>query len=105
MVRLLIFTTATGTQTMYLLANTGTAVNFRLYTIGNFTATGTATLVGTIGNGIAVRDIALAAGTGLATAGPHALLLNTGSLKAGLYFVRLLIEGSPPPRVKLPSNN
>jgi hypothetical protein len=60
-----IYSTATGTNTAYLVANTGTSANTSLYTV-NLT-TGQATLVGAIGNGIAARNIALAAPTGVVT--------------------------------------
>ncbi|WP_426059522.1 DUF4394 domain-containing protein [Hymenobacter sp. B1770] len=73
-----IYTSAAGAQTMYLLANTGTGLNSSLYTISSFTITSAATLVGAIGNGIAVRDIAVAAGTGVATAVRERLDLATG---------------------------
>ena len=50
------FNAATGTNTAYLSANTLASNNDNLYTVN--TATGTATLVGAIGTGIAVKDIA-----------------------------------------------
>ena len=47
----------TGTNRAYLSANTGTSANDHLYTID--LTTGTATLAGKIGNGIAISDIAV----------------------------------------------
>ncbi|WP_223651512.1 DUF4394 domain-containing protein [Hymenobacter psoromatis] len=61
-----IYSTGVGVNMAYLVANTGTSANTSLYTV-NLT-TGAATLVGAIGNGIAARDIAVAAATGVATA-------------------------------------
>ncbi len=61
-----IYSTAVGTNMAYLVANTGTSANTSLYTV-NLT-TGAATLVGAIGNGLAARDIAVAAATGVVTA-------------------------------------
>ncbi|MDJ0365090.1 DUF4394 domain-containing protein [Hymenobacter sp. H14-R3] len=60
-----IYSTVAGTNTAYLVASTGTSANTSLYTV-NLT-TGAATLVGAIGNGIAARDIAIAAATGVVT--------------------------------------
>jgi len=60
-----IYSTGAGTNTAFLVANTGTAANTSLYTV-NLT-TGATTLVGVIGNGSAVRDIAVAAATGVVT--------------------------------------
>jgi hypothetical protein len=60
-----IYSTGAGVNTAYLVANTGTSANTSLYTV-NLT-TGAATLVGAIGNGIAARDIAIAASTGVVT--------------------------------------
>jgi hypothetical protein len=60
-----IYSPAAGTNTAYLVANTGTAANTSLYTV-NLT-TGQTTLVGAIGNGITARNIAIAAPTGVAT--------------------------------------
>ncbi|RZL11057.1 MAG: DUF4394 domain-containing protein, partial [Hymenobacter sp.] len=60
-----IYSTGVGVNTAYLVANTGTSANTSLYTV-NLT-TGAATLVGAIGNGLAVRDIAVAATTGVVT--------------------------------------
>jgi hypothetical protein len=60
-----IYSTGAGVNTAYLVANTGTSANTSLYTV-NLT-TGAATLVGAIGNGIAARDIAIAAATGVVT--------------------------------------
>ena len=63
-----IYSTGVGVNSAYLVANTGTATNSNFYTV-NLT-TGAATPVGTtglIGNGITVRDIAVAAATGVAT--------------------------------------
>lgn len=61
-----IYSTGVATNTAYLVANTGTSANTSLYTV-NLT-TGAATLVGAIGNGLAARDIAVAAATGVVTA-------------------------------------
>ena len=60
-----IYSTTTCTNTAYLVANTGTGTNTSLYTLN--LATGQTTLVGAIGNGIAARNIAIAAPTGVAT--------------------------------------
>jgi hypothetical protein len=60
-----IYSPATGTNTAYLVANTGTAANTSLYAVN--LVSGQATLVGAIGNGIAARNIALAALTGVVT--------------------------------------
>ncbi|MCB2407568.1 DUF4394 domain-containing protein [Hymenobacter lucidus] len=60
-----IYSTGVGVNTAYLVATTGTSANSSFYTV-NLT-TGAATSVGTIGNGITVRDIAVAAATGVAT--------------------------------------
>lgn len=144
-----IYSPVAGTNTAYLVANTGTGANTSLYIV-NLT-TGAASLVGAIGNGLAARDIAVAAGTGVTTgvrertdlasglnlypnpakgssrlaftlprsgrvelglydalgrrvvdqqagmlpAGPQTLEVNLGGVKAGLYMVRLSIEGQP----------
>lgn len=60
-----IYSTGAGTNAAFLVANTGTSANTSLYTVN--LATGAATLVGVIGNGSAVRDIAVAAATGVVT--------------------------------------
>ncbi|PJJ47995.1 DUF4394 domain-containing protein [Hymenobacter chitinivorans] len=60
-----IYSTAGGTNSAYLVATTGTSANSSFYTV-NLT-TGAATSVGVIGNGITVRDIAVAAATGVTT--------------------------------------
>ena len=60
-----IYSTTAGVNSAYLVANTGTSANTSLYTV-NLT-TGAATLVGAIGNGIAARNIAVAAATGVVT--------------------------------------
>jgi len=60
-----IYSTTAGTNAAYLVANTGTSANSSLYIV-NLT-TGAATLVGAVGNGIAARNIAIAAPTGVAT--------------------------------------
>lgn len=52
-----------GTNTAYLVANPGTATAANLYTIN--LATGTTTLVGAIGNGVPVRDIAITSAGGV----------------------------------------
>ena len=61
-----IYSPVAGTNTAYLVANTGTAANTSLYTV-NLT-TGATTLVGAIGNGLAARDIAVAGPAGVNTA-------------------------------------
>lgn len=61
-----IYSSGAGVNQAYLVANTGTSANTALYTV-NLT-TGAATLVGAIGAGIAARDIAIAAPTGVITA-------------------------------------
>ena len=60
-----IYSTGTGVNTAFLVANTGTSANTSLYSV-NLT-TGAATLVGAIGNGLAARNIAVAAATGVVT--------------------------------------
>ena len=60
-----IYSTGPTVNNAYLVANTGTAANTSLYTV-NLT-TGAATLVGAIGNGLAARNIAIAAATGVVT--------------------------------------
>ncbi|WP_345052019.1 DUF4394 domain-containing protein [Hymenobacter glaciei] len=74
-----IFSSAAGTNTAYLVANTTTA-STSLYTV-NLT-TGATTLVGAIGNGLAARDIAVAGTSGVATAVRERTDLATGF---GLY--------------------
>ena len=61
-----IYSPVAGTNTAYLVANPGTTANTNLYTV-NLT-TGTTTLVGAIGNGLAARDIAVASAAGVVTA-------------------------------------
>ncbi|NML67765.1 DUF4394 domain-containing protein [Hymenobacter sp. RP-2-7] len=61
-----IYSPAAGTNTAYLVANTGTSANTSLYTV-NLT-TGAATLVGAIGQGLAARNIAIAGAAGVVTA-------------------------------------
>ncbi|SNC74766.1 Por secretion system C-terminal sorting domain-containing protein [Hymenobacter gelipurpurascens] len=58
-----IFSTGAGINMAYLVANTGTSLNSAFYTL-NLT-TGAATLVGTIGNGLTVRDVAIAGPAGV----------------------------------------
>lgn len=144
-----IYSSAAGTNTAYLVANPGTTANTNFYTVN--LATGATTLVGTIGNGLAARDIAVAGPAGVVTAvrertdlasgvslypnpahgstaltftlpragraelsvfdntgrrvatqaaqalpaGQQALRWETGSVKPGLYFVRLTVDGQP----------
>ncbi|RZK99412.1 MAG: DUF4394 domain-containing protein, partial [Hymenobacter sp.] len=73
-----IYSTGVGVNTAYLVANTGTSANASLYTV-NLT-TGAATLVGAIGNGIAARDIAIAASTGVVTSNRATDLATTFTL-------------------------
>jgi hypothetical protein len=73
-----IYSTGVGVNTAYLVANSATSANTSLYTV-NLT-TGAATLVGAIGNGIAARDIAVAASTGVVTASRPAELATTFTL-------------------------
>ncbi len=73
-----IYSTGVGLNTAYLVANTGTSANTSLYTV-NLT-TGAATLVGPIGNGLAARDIAVAAATGVVTASRSAELATSFTL-------------------------
>ena len=61
-----IYSSAAGTNTAYLVANTGTSNNTSLYTV-NLT-TGATTLMGPIGFGLAARDIAVAGSSGVVTA-------------------------------------
>ncbi|SNR40068.1 DUF4394 domain-containing protein [Hymenobacter mucosus] len=70
-----IYSTGAGVNTGYLVATTGTSPNSGFYTL-NLT-TGAATLVGNIGNGITVRDIAIAGAAGVATS-TRAAELATG---------------------------
>jgi hypothetical protein len=60
-----IYSTGPTVNNAYLVANTGTSANTSLYTVN--IVSGAATLVGPIGNGIAARNIAIAAPTGVAT--------------------------------------
>ncbi|RSK45652.1 DUF4394 domain-containing protein [Hymenobacter perfusus] len=60
-----IFSPAAGTNTAYLVAASGTSANSSLYSL-NLT-TGAATAPVLIGNGIAVRDLAVAPATGVTT--------------------------------------
>lgn len=60
-----IFSTAAGTNTAYLVASSGSSANSSLYAL-NLTS-GAATAPMMIGNGIAVRDIAIASATGVTT--------------------------------------
>ena len=71
-----IFSSAAGTNTAYLVANTGTTANTSLYTVN--LATGTTTLVGAIGNGLAARDIAIAGAAGIPSAVRDRTDLATG---------------------------
>ena len=72
-----IYSPAAGTNTAYLVANTGTSAATSLYTVNLMT--GAATLVGAIGNGLAARDIAIAAAAGVVTATrPTELATNFG---------------------------
>ncbi|MVN78526.1 DUF4394 domain-containing protein [Hymenobacter sp. HMF4947] len=73
-----IYSTGVGANTAYLVANTGTSANTSLYTVN--LATGAATLVGAIGNGIAARDIAVAASTGVVTSNRSEELATSLSL-------------------------
>jgi hypothetical protein len=72
-----IYSTGVGTNSAYMVANTTTA-NTSLYNV-NLT-TGAATLVGAIGNGIAARDIAVAAATGVVNSNRQAELATNLSL-------------------------
>ncbi|MDU0371142.1 DUF4394 domain-containing protein [Hymenobacter endophyticus] len=60
-----IFSSAAGTNTAYLTATTGTSANSSLYSL-NLT-TGAATSPVVIGNGVTVRDIAIAGAAGVTT--------------------------------------
>ncbi|MCC2547075.1 DUF4394 domain-containing protein [Hymenobacter sp. BT175] len=60
-----IYSPAAGTNTAYLVTNSAASANSSLYTL-NLT-NGATTLVGAIGQGSAVRDIAVAAATGVVT--------------------------------------
>jgi hypothetical protein len=73
-----IYSTGVGVNTAYLVANTGTSASTSLYTVS--LTTGAATLVGAIGNGIAARDIAIAASTGVITANRSTELATTFTL-------------------------
>jgi hypothetical protein len=69
------YNAATSTNLAYLVANTGTGANTTLYTLD--VATGAATAVGAIGNGVAARDIAIAGQSGV-TANTSARELAAG---------------------------
>jgi hypothetical protein len=73
-----IYSPAAGTNSAYLVANTGTSANTSLYTVN--LSTGQATLVGAIGNGVAARNIAVAASTGVVTGTKAAELASDLSL-------------------------
>ena len=60
-----IYSTGEGVNTAYLVAATGTSTNSSLYAL-NLT-TGAATAPALIGNGIAVRDLAIASSAGVTT--------------------------------------
>jgi hypothetical protein len=70
-----IYSTSANVNKAYLVANSGTSVNTSLYTVD--LTTGAATLVGPIGNGSTVRNIAVAAATGVVT-GTRPAELATG---------------------------
>ena len=61
-----IYSPAAGTNSAFLVANTAASNNSSFYTVN--LATGAATLVGPVGNGLLARDIAIAAATGVMTA-------------------------------------
>ena len=61
-----IYSPAAGTNSAFLVANTAASNNSSFYTVN--LATGAATLVGPVGNGLLARDIAIAAATGVVTA-------------------------------------
>ncbi len=68
-----------GTDNLaYLVANSATNTNSSFYTLN--TTTGAATLVGAIGNGIAARDIAIAAATGVVNSSRKTELATSLSL-------------------------
>lgn len=73
-----IYSTGVGVNSAYLVANTGTSATTSFYTVN--LATGAATLVGAIGNGIAARDIAVAAATGVVNSNRQAELATALSL-------------------------
>ncbi|UOG73827.1 DUF4394 domain-containing protein [Hymenobacter tibetensis] len=72
-----IFTSGT-TNTAYLVANSATNANTNFYTLD--TSTGAATLVAPVGNGIAIRDIAIAAATGVVNSSRKTELATSLSL-------------------------
>jgi len=89
-----IYSTGAGMNMAYLVANTGTSANTSLYTLS--LTTGAATLVGAIGNGIAARDIAIAASTGVVTAArPAELATNFGLYPNPLADMASLSFGLP----------
>ena len=61
-----IYSPAAGTNSAFLVANTAASNNSSFYTVN--LATGAATLVGPVGNGLLARDITIAAATGVVTA-------------------------------------
>ncbi|QJX45736.1 DUF4394 domain-containing protein [Hymenobacter taeanensis] len=71
-----IYSTGAGMNMAYLVANVGTSLNSGFYTLN--LATGAATLVGTIGNGSTVRDIAIAGPAGVVTGTRPAAEVATG---------------------------
>ncbi|HEX8350816.1 MAG TPA: DUF4394 domain-containing protein [Hymenobacter sp.] len=83
------YAAGTTTNTAYLVANTGTAANTTFYTL-SLTGTPTATAVGTIGNGVPVRDIAITSAAGV-TATTSARELAAG---LSLYPNPLVGEGT-----------
>ncbi len=97
-----IFSSGLGANTAYLTANTAASTNSNLYTV-NLTTRET-TLVGVIGGGSAVRDIAVAAATGVVVTGARDRELAAG---LGLYpnpfagATQLRFELARPARVQL----
>ena len=89
-----IYSAAAGTNTAYLVANTGTSANTSLYTVD--LTTGATTLVGAIGNGLAARDITIGGPTGVTTP------VRAARVATGFMLYPNPVEGEATLRFTLP---
>ena len=89
-----IYSSAAGTNTAYLVANTGISANTSLYTVD--LTTGATTLVGAIGNGIAARDITIGGSTGVTTP------VRAAKVATGFTLYPNPVEGQATLRFTLP---
>ncbi len=92
---------ATGTNTAYFAANVGAATSDNLYTIN--LSTGAATLVGKIGNGIAVTDIAAAITVAPAETACDENMI--GGVRFELISVRKNAAGNETYRIRVTNTN